>query len=111
MEVCRFGIKEQFRSILTYLLIDHVITLKENNEDNEAFEQIDMVPDPELAEHDGKVHVVKMNNIGLADAALFKVSIKLTCCCSGLKFLQTEDSEKKNLAVQRGRHFVVLTVG
>ena len=95
MEVCRFGIKEQFRSILTYLLIDHVITLKENNEDNEAFEHIDMVPDPELAEHDGKVHVVKMNNIGLADAALFKVSIKLTCCCSGLKFLQTEDSKKK----------------
>ena len=42
---------------MTYLLIDHVITLKENNEDNEAFEQIDMVPDPELAEHDGKVHV------------------------------------------------------
>ena len=57
MEVCRFGIKEQFRSILTYLLIDHVITLKENNEDNEAFKHIDMVPDPELAEHDGKVHV------------------------------------------------------
>ena len=54
-----------------------------------------LVPDPELAEHDGKVHVVKMNNIGLADAALFKVSIKLTCCCSGLKFLQTEDSKKK----------------
>ena len=51
-------------------------------------------PDPELEEHDGKVHVGDYEIIGLADAVNTNVSEKLTAA-RGFKFLQTEDSEKK----------------
>ena len=45
----------------------------------DTFEHVnDDKPDPELEEHDGKVHVGDDDNFGLADAVSTNVSEKLT---------------------------------
>ena len=66
----------------------------------DTFEHVnDDKPDPELEEHDGKVHVGDDEIIGLADAVNKSVSEKLTwlvvATARGFEFLQTEDSKKK----------------
>ena len=75
------------------MYIDHLITIKENRKKIDTFEHVDNLPDPELGELNGKVHVGDNGNLGLADAVSRTVSEKLRWLLLGLKFMQTEDSE------------------